>query len=138
MAPARGEKFQELVQNVAMQVAACPTVEYVSGDEVDPALLAKEREIEMGKEDLASKPEAIRSKIVDGRMAKRVKELALLDQPYIRNNDITVEQLVKEQTAALGEKISIRRFRRFNLGEGIEKKVSDFAAEVAAATGAKA
>ncbi|CAI5480636.1 unnamed protein product [Closterium sp. Yama58-4] len=132
---ARGEKFRELVDDLAMQVVACPGVQVVSEEDVDPAWLAKEREIEMGKEDLASKPEAVRGKIVDGRLAKRVSELALLEQPFIKNDKVTVKEVVKEVVAALGENIRVRRFERFTLGEGIEKKVSDFAAEVAAAAG---
>ncbi|CAI5472979.1 unnamed protein product [Closterium sp. Yama58-4] len=132
---ARGEKFRELVDDLAMQVVACPGVQVVSEEDVDPAWLAKEREIEMGKEDVASKPEAVRGKIVDGRLAKRVSELALLEQPFIKNDKVTVKEVVKEVVAALGENIRVRRFERFTLGEGIEKKVSDFAAEVAAAAG---
>ncbi|CAI5943866.1 unnamed protein product [Closterium sp. NIES-64] len=132
---ARGDKFRELVDDLAMQVVACPGVQVVSEEDVDSAWLAKEREIEMGKEDLASKPEAVRGKIVDGRLAKRVSELALLEQPFIKNDKVTVKEVVKEVVAALGENIRVRRFERFTLGEGIEKKVSDFAAEVAAAAG---
>ncbi|CAI5999794.1 unnamed protein product [Closterium sp. NIES-64] len=130
-----GDKFRELVDDLAMQVVACPGVQVVSEEDVDSAWLAKEREIEMGKEDLASKPEAVRGKIVDGRLAKRVSELALLEQPFIKNDKVTVKEVVKEVVAALGENIRVRRFERFTLGEGIEKKVSDFAAEVAAAAG---
>ncbi|CAI5519593.1 unnamed protein product [Closterium sp. Naga37s-1] len=132
---ARGEKFRELVDDLAMQVVACPGVQVVSEEDVDSAWLAKEREMEMGKEDLASKPEAVRGKIVDGRLAKRVSELALLEQPFLKNDKVTVKEVVKEVVAALGENIRVRRFERFTLGEGIEKKVSDFAAEVAAAAG---
>jgi len=133
---ARGDEFQELVRNVAMQIAACPNVEYVSTDEIPADFVAKETEIEMGREDLASKPENIRSKIVEGRIAKRLKELSLLDQPYVRDQNITVADYVKQSIAKLGENIQVRRFVRFVLGEGIEKKEEDFAAEVAAQTGA--
>lgn len=131
---ARGQKFRELVEDLAMQTVACPLVQYVSTEDIDPAFIAKEREIEMGKEDLASKPEAVREKIVDGRIKKRLGELALLEQPYIKNDKLLIKDLVKEAIAALGENIQVRRFERFTLGEGIEKKVSDFAAEVAAAS----
>lgn len=134
---ARGTAFQELVENLAMQVVAAPAVQVVDVADVDPTLVAKEREIEMGKEDLASKPEAIRAKIVDGRMSKRVAELALLEQPYMKDDKISVRDYVKQAVAALGENIRVRRFTRFNLGEGIEKKASDFAAEVAAASATK-
>ncbi len=132
---ARGDKFQELVRNIAMQVAACPNVEFVSTADVPSDLIEKEKEIEMGREDLASKPEKMREKIVMGRIEKRRKELSLMDQPYIRDQSITVEELVKQSIAELGENIQIRRFVRFVLGEGIEKEESDFAAEVAAAAG---
>ena len=132
---ARGDKFKELAKDVAMQVAACPEVEYISADDCDPAMIAREKEIEMKKEDLQSKPENIREKIVQGRIDKMVNEKALLPKDYIKDTSKTVEELIKEATAELGEKISIRRFERFNLGEGIEKKESNFAAEIAAATG---
>ncbi|TAF52486.1 MAG: translation elongation factor Ts [Oscillatoriales cyanobacterium] len=133
---ARGEEFQEIVRNVAMQIAACPNVEYVTTDEIPADFIAKETEIEMGREDLASKPENIRAKIVEGRIEKRLKELSLLDQPYVRDQNITVEDYVKQGIAKLGENIRVRRFVRFVLGEGLEKKQEDFAAEVAAQTGA--
>ncbi|MGP1382072.1 MAG: translation elongation factor Ts [Thainema sp.] len=134
---ARREEFQELVRNIAMQIAACPNVEYVSTDDVPSDMIEKEREIEMGREDLASKPENIRAKIVDGRIEKRRKELSLLDQAYIRDTNITVDELVKQSIAQLGENIQIRRFVRFVLGEGIEKEESNFADEVAAAAAVK-
>jgi elongation factor Ts len=134
---ARGEKFQELVRNIAMQVAACPNVEFVKSDEIAPDKVAKEKEIEMGREDLAGKPANIREKIVEGRIQKRLKELSLLDQPYIKDQNITVEELVKQSIADLGENIQIRRFSRFVLGEGIEKSQVSFADEVAAQTGQK-
>ncbi len=133
---ARGEEFQDLVRNIAMQIAACPNVEYVTTDEIPADFVAKETEIEMGREDLASKPENIRAKIVEGRIEKRLKELSLLDQPYVRDQNITVEDYVKQGIAKLGENIRVRRFVRFVLGEGLEKKQEDFAAEVAAQTGA--
>ena len=132
---ARGDKFKELAKDVAMQIAACPEVEYISASDCDPTMIAREREIEMKKEDLQSKPENIREKIVQGRIDKMVNEKALLPKDYIKDTSKTVEELIKEATAELGEKISIRRFERFNLGEGIEKKEANFAAEIAAATG---
>lgn len=89
----------------------------VSPDDVPADIVAKEREIELGKEDLASKPEAIREKIVDGRMAKRVNELALLEQPYIRDDKQKLRDVIQAAVAAVGENIQVRRFVRFNLGE---------------------
>jgi len=129
---ARNEAFQELVRNIAMQVAACPNVEYVSIDDIPADMVEKEKSVEMGRDDLSNKPENIREKIVMGRIEKRLKELALLDQPYIRDQSITVDELVKQKVGQLGENIQVRRFVRFVLGEGIEKEESDFAAEVAA------
>ncbi|MDJ0553385.1 MAG: translation elongation factor Ts [Microcoleaceae cyanobacterium MO_207.B10] len=134
---ARNDSFKELVKNIAMQIAACPQVEYVSVDDIPTEFVESEKSIEMGREDLSKKPENIREKIVQGRIEKRLKELTLMAQPFIRDQNLTVEQLVKETSAQLGEKISIRRFTRFVLGEGIEKEESNFAEEVAAQTGKK-
>jgi elongation factor Ts len=132
---ARNEAFKALVSNIAKQVAACPNVEYVKVSDIPSELAARETAIEMGKDDLAGKPDAIKEKIVQGRIEKRLKEMCLLDQPYIKDSTITVEELVKQHVAQLGENIQVRRFVRFNLGEGIEKEESDFAAEVAAQMG---
>ena len=135
---ARGDKFKELVADVAMQVAACPDIEYVSPDEADPAMIEKEREVQMKMEDMLSKPENIREKIVQGRLDKMVNEKALLKQPFIKDTSVTVEEYIKQATAEIGEKISIRRFVKYNLGEGLEKREEDFAAEVEAQTKALA
>lgn len=129
---ARNEAFKELVTNIAMQIAACPNVEYVKVEDVPADFIEKEKAVEMGKEDLANKPADKREMIVKGRLEKRLKELCLLDQPYIKDQNITVAELVKQQVAALGENIQVRRFVRFVLGEGIEIEQTDFAAEVAA------
>ncbi|MGK7933127.1 MAG: translation elongation factor Ts [Microcystaceae cyanobacterium] len=134
---ARRDEFKELVGNIAMQIAACTNVEYVSVEEIPDAIIAKEKEIEMGREDLAGKPENIREKIVQGRIDKRAKELALLDQPFIKDQGISVGELIKQTIATLGENIQVRRFVRFVLGEGIEKEEVNFAEEVAAQTGQK-
>jgi elongation factor Ts len=132
---ARNQAFKELVQNIAMQIAATPNVEYVKVSDIPFEIAEKEKEIEMGRDDLSNKPVNIREKIVQGRIEKRLKELSLLDQPYIKDQSITVEELVKQNVAQLGENIQVRRFSRFVLGEGIDKEESDFAAEVAAQTG---
>ncbi len=134
---ARREEFQELVKNIAMQIAACPNVEFVRIEDIPEATVAKEKEIEMGRDDLDGKPDNIKEKIVSGRIDKRLNEIALLPQPYIRDQSITVEELVKQSIAKLGENIQVRRFVRFVLGEGIEKEESNFADEVAAQTGQK-
>jgi len=129
---ARGELFQDLVRNVAMQIAACPNVEYVTTDEIPAEVVDREKAIEMGRDDLAGKKEEMKAKIVEGRIGKRLKELALLDQPYIRDGSLTLGELVKQTAAKTGENIRVRRFTRYTLGEGIEVEQSDFAAEVAA------
>ncbi|MFY0609147.1 MAG: translation elongation factor Ts [Candidatus Atelocyanobacterium thalassa] len=132
---ARRDEFKELVQNIAMQIAACPNVEYVNQDNIPKTIVDKEKEIEMGRDDLGNKPENIKEKIVQGRIEKRKKELSLLDQPFIKDSNITVEELLKRNISQLGENIQVRRFTRFILGEGIEKRETNFAAEVAAQTG---
>ena len=134
---ARGDQFKDLVRDIAMQVAACPNVEYVKVDDIPEEIVAKEKEIEKGRDDLAGKPDNIKDKIVDGRIGKRLNELALMPQPYIKDQSITVEELVTNTVATLGENIQVRRFSRFILGEGIEKEETNFADEVAAQTGQK-
>ncbi|KAG6431756.1 hypothetical protein SASPL_109839 [Salvia splendens] len=134
---ARGDIFKELVEDLAMQVAACPQVQYLSPEDVSQEFVDKEKEIEMQKEDLLSKPEQIRSKIVEGRIKKRLEELALLEQPFIKDDKVVVKDWVKQTIATIGENIKVKRFIRYNLGEGLEKKSQDFAAEVAAQTAAK-
>jgi len=128
---ARGDIFQSLLKDVSMQVAACPNVEYVSIDEIPKKVVEKEKQIEMGRDDLSGKPENIKEKIVEGRIAKRLNELVLLSQPYIKDSTLSVEDLVKQAAAKIGENIKVRRFTRYTLGEGIEKNEMDFADEVA-------
>ena len=128
---ARGDIFQSLLKDVSMQVAACPNVEYVSIDEIPGDVVEKEKQIEMGRDDLSGKPEQIKEKIVEGRIAKRLNELVLLSQPYIKDSSLTVEDLVKQAAAKIGENIKVRRFTRYTLGEGFEKNQMDFAEEVA-------
>lgn len=134
---AGNEEFQTLARNAAMQVAACPNVEYVGVDQIPAEVVQKEKDIEMGRDDLANKPDNIKEKIVQGRIEKRLKELTLLDQPYIRDQSISVEDLVKQVKAKVGEDIQVSRFVRYVLGEGIEKQESNFAEEVAAQMGGK-
>ena len=129
---ARGEIFQELVRNVAMQVAACPNIDYVKVEDIPAEVAEREKQIEMGRDDLAGKKEEMKEKIVAGRIGKRLKEMSLLDQAYIKDSALTVDELVKQVSGKVGENIQVRRFVRFNLGEGIEVEKMDFAAEVAA------
>ena len=118
---ARTQEFQTLVRNIAMQIAACPNVEYVKVADIPAEIVHKEKEIEIGRDDLANKPNEIKEKIIQGRIDKRLKEMSLMDQPYIRDQNISVEQLVKQAIAQLGENIQVRRFVRFELCEGIDK-----------------
>jgi elongation factor Ts len=131
---ARGDAFQELVRNVAMQIAACPNVEFVTTDDIPADVKERETSIEMGRDDLGNKPEAMKAKIVEGRVNKRLKELALLEQPFIKDSSLSVAEMVKQLAGKIGENIQVRRFTRYTLGEGIEVKEDDFAAEVAAMT----
>jgi elongation factor Ts len=131
---ARGDAFQELVRNVAMQIAACPNVEFVTTDDIPADVKERESNIEMGRDDLGNKPEAMKAKIVEGRVNKRLKELALLEQPFIKDSSLSVAEMVKQLAGKIGENIQVRRFTRYTLGEGIEVKQEDFAAEVAAMT----
>ena len=100
-----------------MQIAAFPSVNYVNYDDIPTDLIEKEKAIEMGKEDLQNKPEEIREKIVQGRVEKLFKAQTLLDQPYMKDSSITVDELVKQKIAVLGENIQISKFVRFTLGE---------------------
>ena len=109
----------------------CIRDRYVSIDEIPEDVVEKEKQIEMGRDDLSGKPEQIKEKIVEGRIAKRLNELVLLSQPYIKDSSLTVEDLVKQAAAKIGENIKVRRFTRYTLGEGIEKNQMDFAEEVA-------
>jgi elongation factor Ts len=118
---ARTQEFQTLVHNIAMQIAACPNIEYVKVADIPAEIVHKEKQIELGRDDLANKPDIVKEKMVQGRIDKRLKEISLMDQPYIRDPNITVEQLVKQAIAQLGENIQVSRFIRFVLGEGIDK-----------------
>ena len=132
---ASNDDFKALARNLAMQVAACPNVEYINIDQIPSEIATKEKEIEMGRDDIANKPDNIKEKIVQGRIDKRLKEMTLLDQPYIKDQNITVAELIAQTTKQLGEVVTVRRFTRFILGEGIEKQESNFADEVAAQMG---
>jgi elongation factor Ts len=114
---ARRPEFQTLSKNIAMQIAACPSVNYISVDDIPQEVIETEKRIEAEKEDLANKPQDVRTKIVDGRISKILKTQSLLDQPFIRDNNKTIDELLKETIAKVGENIKISRFTRFQLGE---------------------
>jgi elongation factor Ts len=136
---ARSEEFQQLVKDIAMHVAAAEP-RYVSRDEVTPEMLEKERDIAraQAKNDPrnANKPEQVIEKIVEGRLNKFYEEVVLLDQPFIKDPAKTVGELVTEKIAKTGEKVTIRRFARYKMGEGLEKRADDFGDEVAKLAGA--
>jgi len=114
---AKRPEFQELAKAIAMQVAACPSVEAVSQADISPEYIEKEKKIESQSEDLQGKPDNIVEKIVQGRIDKLVKTKLLLEQPYIRDPGMNVDELVKSYVGKLGENIQVARFIRFNVGE---------------------
>ena len=127
---ARRPEFQELAKNIAMQIAASPSVEYISLQSIPSDVVEKEKETESSKEDLVKKPEEIKEKIVEGRIQKRLKEMTLLDQFFIRDSSVTIDELIKQNISKLGENIQVRRFERFVLGEGLKKREENFSEEV--------
>ncbi|HSM37367.1 MAG TPA: translation elongation factor Ts [Longimicrobiales bacterium] len=112
---ARTDDFQALVKDVAMHIAASKPLA-VTADEIDPAVVERERSVYREQVKEEGKPEQIWDKIVDGKIAKFFKEEALLDQPFVKNPDQTVGELITEVSAKTGEKIRVRRFARFELG----------------------
>ncbi|MBA3455449.1 MAG: translation elongation factor Ts [Deltaproteobacteria bacterium] len=131
---ARNEDFQVFSREVALQIAAMNPM-FVRKDEVSTDVVEKERAVLLAKAKESGKPEPVIQKMVDGQISKWMKEICLLDQPFVKNPDKTIEQVQSELVAKIGENIKIRRFVRFELGEGLEKKKGDFAAEVAAQAG---
>jgi elongation factor Ts len=126
---AKTEQFQTLVKDVAMHIAAANPA-YLTREEVPTTELDHEKEVLSEQARNEGKPEKIIEKMVSGRIEKYYKEVCLLDQPFVKDPDKTISQLVTESIAKIGENISVRRFTRYQLGEGIEKKKEDFAAEV--------
>ena len=114
---ARREEFKELSKIISMQIAAFPSINYVSYSDIPVEMIEKEKTIEMGKEDLENKPEEIKGKIVQGRVEKIFKTQTLLDQPYMKDPNMTVDELIKQRISILGENIQVSRFKRFTLGE---------------------
>jgi len=135
---ARGEEFQQLVKDIAMHIAAAEP-RYVSRDDVAEDALEKEREIAraQAKNDPknANKPEQVLEKIVEGRLHKFYEENVLLDQPFVKDPAKTVSELVTDKVAKTGEKITIRRFARYKMGQGLERRDEDFGGEVASLVG---
>lgn len=133
---ARTDSFQQFVKDIAMHICASEP-RYVNKEEVPADVVEKEKEIALGQAMAdpknASKPANIIEKMVEGRVAKFFTEAVLLEQPFVKDQAITIGELAAKVSAETGEKVSIRRFTRYKMGEGIEKRVDDFAAEVAAA-----
>ena len=114
---ARREEFSEVAKNVAMQIASNPDIIFVSSEEIPESAKEEVRKFESAKEDLKNKPEEIKNKIVEGRVEKNLKKQVLLDQEYIRDSNITVNQYIKQVVGILGENIKVARFTRYVLGE---------------------
>jgi elongation factor Ts len=129
---ARTEPFQELLRDIAMHIAAADP-RFVHRDEVTPEVLERERAIFSDQAAASGKPPAVVARIVEGKIEKYYSEFVLLEQPFVKDADHTVGQMIAERIGKMGENIQVRRFVRFKLGEGIEKRSDDFAAEVAKA-----
>jgi elongation factor Ts len=126
---AKTEEFRALVRNLAMQVAASKPL-YVRREEVPQEEVEHERQIFRNQALNEGKSEKVVDKMIEGRIEKFYKEICLLEQPYIKNPEQAVQQLIVEQIAKIGENINVRRFARYELGEGIEKRLDNFAEEV--------
>ncbi len=127
---AKSDAFQNLVKDIAMQIAAAKPL-YVREDEVPTDALDAEKEILKAQALNEGKPEAVVEKMVEGRIKKYYKDVCLMDQDFVKDSSKTITQVVNEAILAIGEKISIRRFTRYEMGEGLEKRVDNLAEEVA-------
>ncbi|HYE10109.1 MAG TPA: translation elongation factor Ts [Patescibacteria group bacterium] len=126
---AKNADFKAFVRDMAMQVAATNPM-FVSRDQVDQAVIEKEKEIFRHQALNEGKPEKIVDKMVEGRIEKYYKEICLLEQPFVKNPDMTVQELLNTMIAKIGENLSIRRFTRYEMGEGLQKKEDNFVEEV--------
>jgi len=135
---ARGEEFQQLVKDIAMHIAAAEP-RYVTREEIPADVLEHEREIYRAQTrndpKNANKPEPVIEKIVDGRLNKFYEETVLVDQPFVKAPEKTVGELVTEKVSKTGERITVRRFTRYKMGEGLERRTEDFGGEVASMLG---
>jgi len=131
---AKTDEFKSFVRDVAMHIAATNPM-YLSEEDIEPAVLEKEKEILTAQALNEGKPANVVEKMVEGRIKKFKKEICLLDQPFVKDTDKTIQELVTEKIATIGEKITIRRFVRYEMGEGLEKRQDDFAKEVAEQAG---
>lgn len=126
---AKTAEFKTFVRDIAMHIAASNPL-YVSRDDVSSEAIDKEKEIFRAQALNEGKPEKIVDKIVEGRVEKYYKEICLLEQPFVKDTDKTVRELVNEQISTIGENINIRRFVRYEMGEGLQKRSDDFVNEV--------
>jgi elongation factor Ts len=131
---ARNEDFQAFTREVALQIAAM-NPQFVRKEEVSKDVIDRERDVLLAKAKESGKPEPVVQKMVDGQISKWMKEICLLDQAWVKDPDKTIDQVQQELIAKIGENIKVRRFMRYELGEGLEKKKDDFAAEVAKQAG---
>ena len=127
---AKTDNFKDLVDGIAMHIAAVAP-QYLSSEEVTPEIIEREKDVYREQLKAEGKPEEMIEKILTGKMGKYYSEVCLLNQSFIKDEDKTIEQILTEKSAEIGEKLTIRRFARYELGEGIEKKACDFVAEVA-------
>ena len=127
---AKSDKFQALVKDIAMQIAAAKPL-YIREEDVPAEELEKEKEILANQAKNEGKPEAIIAKMVEGRLKKYYSDFCLLDQPFVKDGDKTVQEIINEAILSIGEKISVRRFTRYEMGEGLEKRKDNLAEEIA-------
>nr|YP_009296591.1 elongation factor Ts [Apophlaea sinclairii]AOM65731.1 elongation factor Ts [Apophlaea sinclairii] len=114
---ARRLEFQVLAKNLAMQIAASPGIRYIDKTDIPEEVFNNERKAEVERHDRVNKPETIKQQVVNGKIAKKLSELTLLAQPFIKNSEITIDDLIKKHISLLGENIKVRRFVRFALGD---------------------
>ena len=131
---AMNEDFKGLARDIAMHIAAA-SPDFVAKEDVPEDAIARERSVQLARVIEEGKPEHIAEKIVEGRMSKFFEEVCLLEQVFVKDDKKTVSEVLTEQVATIGENIRIRRFQRFVMGEGLEKREDDFASEVAAVSG---
>jgi elongation factor Ts len=131
---ARNDDFVALAREIAMHIAAA-NPKFVAREEVPEAIIAKEREIAMAQIMAEGKPEHIAEKICEGKLRKYYEENCLLEQKFVKDDKKSVQEMIAEKIQAIGEKITVRRFARYQMGEGLEKRVDNFAEEVAKQTG---
>lgn len=128
---AKTSEFKQLAYDIAMQIAAS-NPEFVNREEVPQSILDHEKEVLRAQALEEGKPEKVVEKMVEGRLEKYFKENCLMEQPFIKDTDKTVHEMILETVARIGENINVRRFARYEVGEGIEKEKCDFATEVMA------